>query len=135
MHAKGTLRLRGYRPGVSDEDNRNAFAVDPLQDIQDVGLGVLVEIAGWFICQDESGFFHQGSRQRNPALFSSRKLPGIGIDPVFQPNQLQELNRAVMICRLAAAESRRQPDIVEGVQRREKAGKLEGKADLLVSEL
>ena len=95
MHAQSPLGLRGNRPGMGDDDDGHAFVVDLPENVEDIGFGIFVEVAGRLVRQDELRLVHERARQGHAPLLAAGKLAGIGIDPVAQAYQLQQVGGAL----------------------------------------
>jgi len=60
--------------------------VQSFQQIKNTPGGGLIEIAGWFVGQQQTGIADQGTGKRDPLLLSAGELSGAVFAAVFQVN-------------------------------------------------
>ncbi len=76
---------------VGDDDESDAlFLVQLLQQGHHLRAGRAVQIAGWFIGQDERGVVNEGAGDSHPLLFATRKFGGDVLQPMAQPYRFQQ---------------------------------------------
>ncbi len=116
-------------------DEHEAEAVRPLQFLQqidDVVLRLLVEIARRLIGEQQARRIDQRAGDGHPALLAARHAAGIGVGAVREADAGDEIVRA-RIGRFrihGAAEQRRNGDVVDRGQVRQQAWNLEDESDV-----
>ena len=131
-HFVSPPRAPGQFQVVGDEDEAEGFRpLQLLEQIDDVGLGVLVEIAGRLVGEQQRRRIDERTGNRDAALLAAGHAAGIRIGALPQPDTCQQIVRARI--RLpgihGTAEQSRNGDIVHRGQVRQQARELKDEAD------
>ena len=100
--------------------------------VDDVGFGVLVEVARRFVGEKQSRRIDQRARDHNPALLAARHVAGIGIGTVGETDAREELigSRVSLRAIHRAAEQCRNRNVLDCGQVRQQARELKDEADV-----
>ena len=71
-----TGSVSGQGRVVSDHDDGVAFFMNGFKDFHDIVGGARVEVAGWFVGEDDFGAANDGAGDGNVLLLAARKLMG-----------------------------------------------------------
>src|SRR6056297_2012312 len=125
----------GGREGVvGDHHDRLAELVDgPPHEVEDLGTGDGVEVAGGLVGEDDLRARRERARHGDALLLATRQFAGQVPEPVSQPDRGDDLVDPGRVARLAA-EHHRQPDVLVGRQRRHEIERLEDEAHLCPAE-
>jgi hypothetical protein len=136
-HLVAALRALGEFKIVGDEDEAERFRVlQPFEQVDDVGLGVFVEVARGFVGEQQRRRIDERTGDRDPALLAAGHAAGIGVGAVRETDTRDEIVRArVRLLGLhGAAEQGRNGDVVDRGQVRQQARELEDEADVARAE-
>ena len=102
------------------DDGRPA-GVDFTEQVHDFERQVGIEIAGWFVRENDGGIVDQRTRDGNALLLAAGQLEWIGIHPVLKPHPFQDLEGPPLLLRLRHAEhARHERDVFQhGFRRQE----------------
>jgi len=118
MDVQHAVAARGQCGVVGHKHQRCAVvAVAPKQQLDDLLPRGLVEIAGWFVGDNDGGIWRDRARQRDALLFAARKLHRIVVQPIGEPHRLEQRPRARLAIAFAV-QFIRQQDILKSRQRR-----------------
>ena len=131
-HFVGPPRALGQFQVVRDEHEAEQFRpLQLLEQIDDVGLGVFVEIAGRLVGKQQRRRIDERTGNGDAALLAAGHAAGIRIGAVPQPHTREQIvgARVGLSGIHGASEQRRNGDIVHRRQIREQARELEDEAD------
>src|SRR5438105_7411461 len=80
---------------VGDEHNRQSLLIQRLQYGHDLQAGTTVQIASWFISQQQRRFIHQSACNSDPLLLTTGELRRLVMGTRTKPNELQHFPGAV----------------------------------------
>ena len=129
------MRTNGRGGGlVRDHHDRLAELVDgPAQQVEDLGRGRGVEVAGRLVGEDHRGLGGQRARHRHPLLLPARQLGRAVGAPVGQRDGLEQaLDAAAGV--ITAGERERKADVLLGGEDRHEVEGLEHEADLVAAQ-
>ena len=86
-HAVG---IRGHLGIVRHQDDRDPFGIEGLEHLQDFDTGVRIQVAGGLVGQEQRRTVHQRPRNSHPLLLSAGHLRRLVVQPVAQPDPVQE---------------------------------------------
>src|ERR1019366_8245849 len=95
------------RAVMGREDDRRPALVDLLEEAEHVDRELGIEVAGWFVGQDERGLPDDRARDRDALLLAARQDARRRVAPSGQPHALERLADA------RSNEPRRQPEDLE----------------------
>src|SRR2546427_4082018 len=85
----------GHLLFVSNKNDRNpTLLFEPLEDLHHLDARTAVEVARWFIGQQDRGAVQERSRNGDALLLSARQLVGMVLGTVLQPDGPKRLQRA-----------------------------------------
>ncbi len=88
------LRLLGEFDIVGHQDKCGASTgVQVEEQAHDVLTGLGIQIAGWFIGEENARLIDKGAGQGNALLFTPRELDRIMVQAFSQANTMQQLDR------------------------------------------
>src|SRR5215203_1151383 len=120
---------------VGDHHHRLAELVDRLaQQLEDVGAGLGVEVAGGLIGEDHGRFADQGAGDRDPLLLAAGELRGAVGAPVLEADGADELVDPLLVG-IAAGDRERQHQVLLGGEDRQQVEELEDEAELVAAQL
>ena len=123
---------------MGDEDEAEGLGTLQFpQQVDDVDLGVLVEIARRLVGEQQTRRVDQGTRDDRAALLAARHIAGISLGSVGQADAVEQAaSPPIGVLGVhGAAEQRRQRDVVARGQVRQQAGELKDKADMAAAEI
>jgi hypothetical protein len=112
------------------DDGDPGTCVKLLEQFHDLGLRLLVQIAGWFIRQEDFGFIQQGASYYQPLLLTGRQLARVSCKLIAKSQGAQQRPRA-LICPLAGSAMIKNPGqrgIFQGRQGWQQTRKLKNKS-------
>ena len=132
QHAAGEARHVGL---VRDQHDRDAGAVQLLEQRHDLEAGAAVERAGRLVGEDQDRLVDQRPRDRDALLLAARQLRRAMVQPVAEADRRQRRARlARRVARAGAGIDHRQLDIGERGRARQQVEALEDEADLAVAQ-
>ena len=87
----GHERIVGHR-----HDRRADLAVDPPEELEDLGRGGAVELAGRLVGEQDGRRVGQGDRDRDALLLAARQVARPVPGPVGQADELEQLLRPLL---------------------------------------
>src|SRR5262245_60141536 len=91
----GAARARGHAGGVGDEhDGAAPGPVEAQQQVDDLGAGRRIEVAGGLVGQDEGRPPRHRARERDPLLLAARQLGRVVVRAVGETALRQQRSRA-----------------------------------------
>ena len=76
---RSSVRIVGHH-----EERRTKFSIETLQEIENLARCGFIEVAGWFIGDNDRGIGHDGSGYAHTLFLPTRELSGIVIGPIEQ---------------------------------------------------
>ena len=102
------------------------------QQVEDLGAGRVVEVAGRLIGQDDGRRRRQCPRQRHALLLAGRELVGPVVGLVAEPDHRQQLADPLPVaCRRVAGDEERQRHVLGDAQQRDEVEELEDESGLV----
>ena len=133
-HALGVLRDVVF---VRDQHERDALlAVEPLKDFHDFDRRARIEVAGWFIGQDDRGLIDQRAGDGHTLLLTAGELIGMAGFAARQPDAGERLRRAFVA--LGGSETgveHRQFNVLHRRSAREQIETLKNETDFAVADV
>ena len=81
--------MRGMRIVRHHHDGLSELLIQPLQSVRTSCRGLRVQIAGWFVRQNQIRIGHDSARDRHALFLAARKLPRKMREPVAQADQIK----------------------------------------------
>ena len=127
--------ITGHVGLVGDDDDRDAAAVQVLEQGHDLHARARVEGAGGLVGQDENRLVDEGARDRDALLLAARELRGVMVLAIRQADRRQlGLRPLPPIARRRLAVEQRQLHVLQRRRPRQEIEGLEDEADLLVAD-
>src|SRR3989442_1572881 len=132
----GAIRHSHHLSAVRDHDHGLALLPDqPVEEAQDLGGGIGVEIARRLISQDERRVVRERPRDGQSLLLASGEQIGIAAETIGQANMSQEIARAPAARGVGAAtELEGEEHVLLHRQHGDQVEELEDEADVLAAE-
>src|SRR5438067_6559449 len=130
LQAHDAIAPGGDLEVVRREDDRHAaLGAQVEQELDDLGRGLGVEVAGRLVREQQAGLVQERARDRDPLLLAARE-PGRKL--VLSPGESdggEERSRPLVLVERDAMGKGRRRDVVEARQRRQEVEALEDEAD------
>jgi hypothetical protein len=121
----------GEREVVRHEDERGArVAVELLHHPDDAAPGLLVEVAGRLVGEEDLRPVRERARERDPLLLAAGKLGGIMVEALPEADPAEQRCGALAGAVVVAPELERHQHVLERGQRRQEVERLEDEADV-----
>ena len=136
-HLVATLGSLREPQVVGDQSQAECLAALQIREqVDDVGLAIFVEIAGWFVGEQQRRRIDQRARDNDTSLLAAGHAARIGVGAVLQADAREQIvgPRARRPWVHGAAEQRRNGDIVDRGEVRQQARKLEDEANMAGAE-
>ena len=100
---------------VRHQDDRLPVLVEVVDQVQHLGAGARIEVAGGLVGQDDERIVHQRAGDGHALLLAAGELAGPMVQPVAQADQLGQLQAVVQRCaaRSAPLVEERHLDVLE----------------------
>jgi hypothetical protein len=123
--------MAGHFLVMCHHDYRGSLiAVDVLEELHHLGRGAAIEVAGWFIRQEEQGTMDQGTGQGDALLFTAAELARPVARAPSQTNLVQGLSGTpIAFLSVDSLQRQGQGDVGCGCHARDKVKGLEDEAD------
>ena len=132
QHPVGAARRRGL---VGDHDDRLAELVGGVaHDVEQLGRGVRVELAGRLVGEDDVRARHQGARGGDALLLPAGELAGSVLEPVAEAEGVHDLVQPRPLG-VAPGDVERKADVLQRGEGRDQVEGLEDEADALAADL
>jgi hypothetical protein len=102
--------------------------------VRDHPGGDFIEIAGWFVAQQQSWIADERARQRNPLLFAAGEFGGMVIAAVRQADPLKQFCRALPVPSVVLGYQGRHQYVFEDRALGQQTVVLEDESDLFVAQ-
>src|ERR1043166_2572191 len=74
-NANDPLGMLGHGGIMGDDDDGDAFlTIELLEHLQDLFAGLRIQIAGWFVCEEQRQMIHEGAGDCHALLLPARQL-------------------------------------------------------------
>ena len=119
---------------VRHDQQRDAVAVQPFEDLHDLVAGACVEISRRLVGQKIARLHDDGPADGDALALAARELVGAMVEAGLEPHRLQDRRGAVAPrARRFARQHERQLDVLERRQPRDQVKELKDEADVLLA--
>ena len=115
----------------SGDERESELALKRLDQVEDAGSSVAVELTGWLVTEKQLRALRERSGDRDPLCFPAGELAGEIVDLLPEPDELEESDRLSGAVPLFGHAYAREGNVLVCRQRREQVRPLEDVGDRL----